>query len=89
MENPDKKKLKDRMPVRNGGISTIPRKVVEAYTNRKLAEGQHGHDNNHSLIRPVYMFKEAIETDPVLKMYFVGALDGIPEGGVLHGKKPN
>ena len=52
----------------------------------KYEQGQICKKNNLCLIPEILAFKNAIEEDPVLRMGFNGALESIPEGGVLHGQ---
>jgi len=71
-------KLKSRLAVRNGGVNSISRDLIHEYVSKKHKEGQESRDKGNYLIREVKDFKDAIERDPVIRMCFYGALDGIP-----------
>jgi len=79
------KGLKSSLPIRNGGIKTIKRDVVQKYFNLRYEESKVDIQNNVPLIRSVADFKAAILADPVLRMCFQGALETIPSNGVLSG----
>jgi phosphatidylserine decarboxylase len=81
-------KLRKSLPVRNGGTLCIPREIIEKYYRFQCEDIKSAKNKEIGLIPQVQAFHDAIYQDPVLRMGYEGALDAIPEGGILAGDHP-
>ena len=77
-----------KIPFNNGGTLCIPREHVVSYVNVQSQEGKRSKDEGTKLIPEVEAFKNAVFSDPVLKLCYIGGLDSIPPNGCLHRDPP-
>ena len=80
--------LRPNLPFRNGGTLCVPREDIVKYVKLQTEEGKKCKNDGVKLIPEVAAFKEAVLTDPILKMCYIGGLDSIPSKGCLHRDHP-